>query len=149
VQRYGGPPLTVATEVAVADGAVVVTARPVPKDQYPQRWALVLVDPVAETARDIELGAPTQMASDAEPLRMPVAALEGVRVSADPVAPDGYRLQPPSTGGRGVLFGMGRPRPRVVLVKQGRVVRIDLPPSDTDPFGPIQVVGWVVSPKSH
>jgi hypothetical protein len=152
VQRYGGPPSATALDLQVENGTVVTTVRPVPKDSYPSRWTLLLVDPLAQSVREIPLDVPTDMAADAPPLRRPVAGLAGVTVSADPVAPDGYRLQPPPTRGPGILggiFGMGRSEPRMVLVKQGRTVRIDVPQAEMDPYGPVHVVGWVIAPKSR
>jgi hypothetical protein len=152
IQHYGPTPVTAVISVDVEDGAVVASARPAAREQYAPRWVLLLVDPVAQSVREIALGVPLDMAQDATPIRMPVEALRGLSVVAGPVAPDGYRVQPMATDGRGVvggLFGMGRVGPRVVIAKQGRVVRIDMPQMELDPYGPVTVVGWVASPKSR
>jgi hypothetical protein len=139
-------PRTVAVDLAVREGKVVATARPVPAQSYEQRWALYLVDPDGGSMRAIPTNAPETMEAGAPPREWVVEGLAGLQVSADAVAPDGYRLQQSAAGGRGLvggLFGMGRRQTRVALVNRGRVVSIDTPEQNVNPYA-IGLVGWIV-----
>jgi hypothetical protein len=99
--------------------------------------------------RAIPVNAPETMEAGAQPIELTVEGLAGLQLSADALAPDGYRLQQTPYGGVGLvggLFGMGRRRPlRVAIAKNGRTVSIDVPEQDVNPYGPVHLVGWVVS----
>jgi hypothetical protein len=147
VERPWTSPPTVSVDFAVRDGRVVATARPLGPPSYTQRWTLYLVNPGAGSMRAIPVNAPETMEAGAPPLEVTVDGLAGLQVSADAVAPDGYRLQERSIGGGGLvggLFGMGRRRPRVALARNGRAVSIDVPEQDVNPFAPVHLVGWIV-----
>lgn len=147
VERPWNTPPVVALDFTVRNGRVVVTARPPSTQAYVERWALFLVDPDVGSMRAIPVNAPETMEAGAPPVEVEVRELAGLQVLAEAVAPDGYRLQQPSYGGRGLvggLFGMGSRRPRVALAKSGRVVSIDAPEQDVNPYAPVQFVGWIV-----
>jgi hypothetical protein len=139
---------TVSVDFAVRDGRVVTTVRPWGEAGYSERWTLYLVNPDAGSIRAIPVNAPDKMEAGAPPIEVTVDGLAGLQVSPDAVAPDGYRLQDRSYGGGGLvggLFGMGRRRPRVAVAKNGRTVSIDVPEQDVNPYGPVRLVGWIVS----
>jgi hypothetical protein len=148
VERPWTSPPTVAVDFAVRDGRVVATVRPLGPQGYAQRWTLYLVNPGAGSMRAIPVNVPETMEAGAPPVQVTVDELVGLQVSADAVAPDGYRLQERPYGGGGLvggLFGMGRRRPlRVALANNGRTVSIDVPEQDVNPYGPVHLVGWVV-----
>lgn len=147
VERPWTSPPTVGVDFAVRDGRVVATVRPLGPQGYAQRWTLYRVDPDAGSMRAVQVNAPETMEAGATPLEVTVDSLVGLRVSADAVAPDGYRLQERSLGGGGLvggLFGMDRRRPRVAVAKNGRTVSLALPEQDVNPYGPVHLVGWIV-----
>ncbi len=147
VERPWNQPPVVALDFTVRNGRVVVTARPLSTPGYTERWALFLVDVDGGSMRAIPVKAPETMEAGAPPVEVEVQDLVGLQVSADAAAPDGYRLQQQTYGGRGLvggLFGMGSRRPRVALAKSGRVVSIEAPEQDVNPYAPVQLVGWIV-----
>lgn len=147
VERPWNRPPVVALDFTVRNRRVVVTARPPATPGYAERWALFLVNADAGTMRAIPVNEPETLAAGASPIEVKVQELVGLQVSAEAVAPDGYQLRQQSYGGRGLvggLFGMGSRRPRVSLAKGGRVVSIDMPEQDVNPYAPVQLVGWIV-----
>jgi hypothetical protein len=82
-----------------------------------------------------------------------VDALAGRTVLEGATAPDGYQLQLRTNGGSGIVgdvFGMGRYRQNVGLVKGGRVVSIELPPPYQNPYAAsVSAVGWVTGEKAR
>ena len=151
VERPWSQPPVVALEFTVRNGHVVVTARPSSTQAYMARWALFLVDSDGGSMRAIPVQAPETMEAGAAPVEVDVPELAGLQVSAEAVAPDGYRLQQQSSDGRGLvggLFGMGSRRPRLALVKNGRVVLFDAPVQDVNPYAAAHLVGWIVGSNS-
>jgi len=89
---------------------------------------------------ELPVGQDGQLSDQTQTLELP--ELVGLTLSADSVAPDGYRFERAerSSGGLfGELFG-GSYRSRYVLAKDGR--RIKLP--DTEDRYNVKLIGWVV-----
>jgi hypothetical protein len=136
----------VSLDFDVRDGIVQATARPVAVTLYVQRSTLWLFDHKTMKARRIPTDVP-DLKEGGAPKTFPVAALAGRRVSATPNAPDGYELRTPlDRGGPGIvgdIFGMRRHSSRVAMVKDGRVVPIELP-TPYEYYSPVYFVGWVL-----
>jgi hypothetical protein len=147
VLRAGGPydqaAPRVAVEFAVRDARIEATFRAVDAATYPQRMALFVVDHETMNAREIFVEPPPDLAEDDPPRTMVVEALADRRVLAQAAAPDGYTFDAGRGHGPGLvgeLFGMRRSGQRATLVKEGRVVAIDLPSSYRYN---VSVVGWL------
>jgi hypothetical protein len=140
---YDNPTVGVAVDFNVRDGRVEATVRPRPAGMYRQH-ALFLIDHATMTARQVPLDLPPSMAENDPPRTFVIEALADRRVFAQPISPDGYRLEHRNQRGPGLVgdvFGMNRYQDQATLVNRGRVARITmLPPYQY--LGPVQVIGW-------
>lgn len=130
----------------VRDGRVEITVRPAPQQGYVQPWGLFLFDHRTMTVREVPLGLPDSL-TDGKPATVVVQALAGRRVAPEGTAPDGYQLRTGRAEGGGLigeLFGMGRYRQNVALVRDGRMVPLVLPGPYRNPYEPVYAVGWIV-----
>lgn len=135
------PPVVV--DFAIRDAHIEATFRPVNPNTYPQRAALFVVDHDTMNVREIFVEPPTDLSADDPPLTVVVEALADRRVLAQAAAPDGYAFETGSGRGPGLageLFGMRGSRRRLSLVKNGRVVPINLPSPYRFNITPI---GWL------
>ena len=154
VEQDGPPQPEVSVEFVVNDGRVDAIVRPVSKPTNPamgmpyvQRWTLLLFDHTAMQVREIRLDLPRTV-PEGETRTVPVDALAGRHVTADTVAPDGYKVTSLSTGGSGGivgdLFGMSRRYRRGIAIgRDGRTIELALPQPHRDNFGTVAAVGWI------
>jgi hypothetical protein len=141
---YGRVSAEFLVDFEVRDGAVIAVVRPVPANTFLPRTGLLLVDHRTLDVREIALDVPPAAAEGRQPV--PVDALAGRHVVADPKAPDGYAFEAQtdrSPGLVGELFGMRRSDRRPSLVKDGRVIPLVLPPEYQGSYG-LSPVGWIV-----
>jgi hypothetical protein len=136
------PNPTVVPEFFVRDGRVHATLRPAPAP-YAQSWELLLYDHESMTVREIAFEVPESLPGDT-PTTVPVESLASVHVDRDRVAPDGYAFEMRSgrAGIVGDLFGMHSYQPRPAIVKQGRVIPLDLPTPYSTTYA-IEAIGWI------
>jgi hypothetical protein len=133
----------VAVELAVRDARIEATFRAAAANTYPQRIALFVVDHETMNAREIFVEPPPDLVEDGPARTVVVEALADRRVLAQAASPDGYTFETGRGRGPGLvgeLFGMRRSGQRTTLVKDGRVMAIDLPASYR--FN-AAVVGWI------
>ncbi len=80
-----------------------------------------------------------------EGTEIPVPELAHLRVSTAPQAPDGYEFRGYNRGGGllTVLFGGNRHRRNVTIVKDGAVVRLNLPLAENW-YGEARFLAWVL-----
>jgi hypothetical protein len=138
-QPYAPGAPRVIYEFAVRDGQVVATPRPVPTDdRYPPRTTLWLFDHAASTVHEVSVvAAAGDPEGDAN--TVVVAELAGRHALPGGTAPDGYTFDRDDGRGAGLvgeIFGMGRSRQAFRVIKDGRVVPLDLPvrfPQDVRP----------------
>jgi hypothetical protein len=145
-RSYDATPATVTVTYVVRDGLVEAVVRPaLPNDHTPPP-ALFLFEHDTMRVREIPLELPA-IVPEGETRIVPVDALAGRPVIGDREAPDGYRVETGTRGGPGLvgdIFGMGRYRSRLSLVKNGRVIPIELPPPDETPYAAeVSMIGWV------
>jgi hypothetical protein len=149
---YDAAPATLTLEFTVRDGQVLAVLRPVPTPGYVQPWALMLYEHESGRVREVPFDPPDGLLEGETSRTVPIEALAGRRVSSQAAAPDGYELQTRTTGGPGLvgdLFGMGRYRQNAALVRDGRVVPLDLPAPYQNPYqSPVYAVGWVIDGTS-
>lgn len=133
-------------EFAVRGEQVFVTFRRPTKDGYVQPWALLRFDHATRRVTELELPPPADL-KEGESTTVPVAALQGVRVTSSETAPDGYAILSRRSGGGGgivgELFGMRRYRENVALTRAGRVTPLELPASFRPVGQEALAVGWV------
>jgi len=142
-EPYGQAAPGVAIEFAVRDERIEATFRAIDATRYSQRTALLVVDHATMNTREIVIEPPPDAREADLPRTMVVEALAGRRVLAQAAAPDGYTFDYGTGRGPGLvgeLFGMRGSGPRARLVKDGRVVAIDLPSSYR--FD-VRLVGWL------
>ena len=119
--------------------------RPAPANSYPPRTMLWQFDHTTMNVRPVPLELPRELAPGESSRSVPIEALAGRRVAAQPQAPDGYELQNRTHSGTGLvgdLFGMRRYGESASLVNRGRIVPIRLG-SPRDYQSPL-FVGWLI-----
>jgi hypothetical protein len=127
-------------EFRVRDGHVEATARKV--DKHWSEPALYLYDAETGSARKVAVDLPRVLPDNETERTIVVEELTGRRVLNQRKAPDGYELQMVNQRAPGIvgdLFGMGRYDSGVAIANRGRVIRITLSTSSSQP----DVVGWV------
>ena len=134
----------VATVIRVRDGQVVAEYQPAAPNSYPQKPALYVLDHRTRRATEVPLEVPAAL-DEGEKLRVTaVAALADRRVLDTTSAPDGYTFEHRYRRGPGImgeLFGMGRYNNTAAIVRNGRVIRSEMP----TPYSySVQPVGWLV-----
>jgi hypothetical protein len=141
---YGQPQPRVGVTFAVRDGQLYATALPDTPKSYPLRTTLWIFDRSTLGLRPIAVDLP-DLGPDDAPQTFLVPALAGRRVLAQTTAPDGYELRSSrrnSPGLVGELFGMHSHGEAASLVKNGRVIPIDLPPPYESQAPTL--LGWLV-----
>lgn len=143
----------VGVEFNVRGDRVHATVRPLPANSYGQPAGLFLFDRATMEVRQVPFELPADLQEDDMSRTVAVDALAGRHVVPGATAPDGYVLEVRSGRGPGIVgevFGMGAGRQRAVLVKEGRVVPIELPPPyNLRSHPPPSAVGWIVDEGSR
>lgn len=132
-------------EFTVRGDRLQVTARPAPPNTHPARTRLWVFDHDTMAVREIPVEVPA-LARDGPPRTIEVAALAGRRLLAQPQAPDGYEVREPNSSSPGIageLFGMRNRDRRLSIVKDGRVVPIEIPPAQDRWISPV-FLAWIV-----
>lgn len=135
----------VIVEYRVRDGRLEATVRPAPATAYGPSSALFLFDHSTLSAHEIVVDLPELSEKDA-PQTITVPSLAGRRIVTDARAPDGYAFDSRYRNGGGIvgeIFGMSRYDARVSIVKDGRVVPVDLPARYRYPPS-ISTLGWII-----
>jgi hypothetical protein len=154
--KYEPRPTPLHLDFVVQDGRLEVVARTVPQPANPavsvpyvERWLLLQLDHRSMQVREIPFELPQSLA-EGESRTVVIGALAGRRVVAGDTAPDGYQVSSLNSGGGGSgivgdIFGMNRSYRRgVAIAKDGRTIRLELPPPHRDSYESIVTVGWVV-----
>lgn len=146
-RAYDATPATVTVDFVVRDGRVDAVVRPAPPGYYTPPPGLFLFEHETLEVREIPLELPV-VVPEGDTQIIAVEALASRRVVNETAAPDGYRVDTDRRVGSGLMgeiFGMGRYGPRLSLVKDGRVVPVDLPSPYQGRYGSqLSMVGWVV-----
>ncbi len=115
----------------VRDGRIVAELRPALPNSYPPQPALYVFSHDTHELREVELDLPLSLSEGASPLVVPIEALAERRALEGVNAPDGYAFELRHGRGPGLVgevFGMGRYDSDAAIVKDGRVVRLPMPP---------------------
>jgi hypothetical protein len=127
----------------VRDGRVVAELRPALPNSYPPQPALYLFSHDSGALSEVRLELPLTLPPGESQLIVPIEALAARRALDGVNAPDGYAFGLRHGRGPGVvgeLFGMGRYDSDAAIVKEGRVVRLQMP----EPYGySVQPVAWL------
>jgi hypothetical protein len=138
---------SVAIDFKVRDGKVEATARPALPNTYTPRATLFLFDHMTMRVREVPVDLPDQLAEGDPPRTVVVDAFGDRKISPEPQAPDGYRVETRSQNGGGIvgdLFGMRRYGAQPAIVKSGRVIAIELPPPFADSYSSsASAIGWL------
>ena len=129
----------------VRNGQLQADVLPAPPNTYPPQPALLLVDHRTGEVREIPFSLPAPPPSGSPARTIVVDTLEDERIVEGVRAPDGYVFEHRYDRGPGLIgeiFGMRRDGARVALVKDGRVVPVDVPPPYS--YG-IEPLGWIDS----
>ena len=143
---YNRTPPRVSVDFSVRNGRLMATVRTVPENNYPQLTTLFLFKHETSQLQAIPFDTP-EVTDATSPMTVPVEAVSGWTILDQPVAPDGYTFESRAQRGPGIvgdLFGMNRYGTQASLVKNGRVVPINLP-SSTAYDSPVSAIGWVTN----
>jgi hypothetical protein len=127
----------------VRDGRLEADLLPALPNSYPPEPSLFIVEHRTGDAREIPLNLPSTLPADANARTVTVEALAGRRVIEGMRAPDGYGFDQRGQRGPGLvgeIFGMGRYGTAAAIVKDGRVIPIDVPPPHR--YG-VEPIGWL------
>jgi len=124
-----------------------VIARVAKLEPYQQGYLprLFRYDHASGSVREINIPLPAEAASLENGHEIEIPELEGLRVSSDLRAPDGYEFRGRNDH-RGLmmeLFGSAGSNRRITVSKSGAVVPIRLPQSDFGYYG-ANFLGWVI-----
>jgi hypothetical protein len=140
---YQPSPSQVVVAFRVRDGRLEADLLPAVPNTYPPEPSLFVIDHRTGDAREIALDLPVALTGESTARAVVVEALAARRVLEGPRAPDGYRFEHRSGRGPGVvgeIFGMRRYGEAAAIVKDGRVVPIELPP----PYRyAVEPIGWL------
>jgi hypothetical protein len=144
---YDGTQAKIAVHFEVREGQVIATAEPIAADTYRSPSRLFVFEHQSMQVREIPLDLPRTL-SPGEKREITVQGVNGRIVATGARAPDGYEFQTRGSGGgiAGELFGMGRYRQNVAIAKDGRVVRLEMPPPYQNLYyGGLTALGWATT----
>jgi hypothetical protein len=144
---YDGTQARITVHFQIREGQVVAIAEAAPANLYQSPAKLFVFDHRSMQVRQIAIELPLTL-PEGERREILVQGISGRIVAEGARAPDGYEFETRGSGGgiAGELFGMGRYRQNVAIAKNGRVVRIELPPPYQNPYyGGLTALGWVTS----
>jgi hypothetical protein len=127
----------------VRDGRLEAALLPGAPNAYQAEPSLFAVDSRTGEAREIPLNLPSTLPPGASSQTIVVAAIAGRRVLDGPRAPDGYNFEHRYSRGPGLIgdvFGMSGQGAAGAIVKDGRVVPIELPPPHRYA---VEAIGWL------
>ncbi|MDX1557008.1 MAG: hypothetical protein R3212_13335, partial [Xanthomonadales bacterium] len=138
--------LPVRIQLSVENASVV--ARAVKLGEYEQGYAprIFRYNHESGSVREITIPIPDDIETMPNGKVIPIPELEGVAVSPELVAPDGYEYRG-YHGRNGFIlefFGTSRGRQKITVAKNGAIVAIDLPDAGYWYYG-TRFLGWVNS----
>lgn len=150
--EYGDSSRLLPVKVLLGIEGSRVVARVARLGQYEQGYLprLYRYSHQSGSVREINIPLPQEIEALGNGEEIPIPELQGVGISSELVAPDGYEFR--GRSGRGGLlmdvFGAARDNRRITVAKNGAVVRIRLPESNYGYYG-ARFLGWVVGTEDQ
>jgi hypothetical protein len=132
-------------DLSVRENRVVMRVVKSEETQTGRLPRLFIYDHLTESVREVNVSIPDNAEKLLAGDEIAIPELEGLKVSADLRAPDGYEFRGRGKGGGLMtgIFGGDQHRSDVTIAKDGAIVRVRLPATDYWSYG-VRFLGWVV-----
>lgn len=145
--EHGVAPRTLPVRIQLSVENESLVARAVELNQYEQGYAprIFRYNHESGSVREITIPIPDDVENLESGQIIPIPDFDGVRLSPELTAPDGYeyRGHGSRSGFMVEFFGTSRSRQKITVVKDGAVVPINLPETEYWYYG-TRFLGWVV-----